>query len=132
MAPYFKFVFGNNNNIPTGDLHNEKVKSAELGYGFLRSGTRIRLNLYSTRWEDKSVLTNEYNQFEDPVMLQGLDAIHKGIEAEVRQHFTDWVALSGFLSLGDWKWKNDVSAFLYNEDNIGLIGQLVIHILSFV
>lgn len=118
LAPYFKYVFGNYNNVPTRELKNEKVRSAELGYGMDRHGTRIRVNVYITKWEDKSVLTNEYNQFEDPVMLQGLDALHKGFEAEFMQNVTPWMNLSGMVSLGDWKWKNDVSALLYNQDNV--------------
>jgi outer membrane receptor for ferrienterochelin and colicin len=118
MAPYFKYVFGNYNNIPTRDLKNEKVKSAEVGYGLGKGGTRIRLNGYITQWEDRSLLTNEYNQFEDPVMLQGLDALHLGVEVEASQRITDWMDISGLLSVGNWKWKNDVSALLINRDNI--------------
>ena len=118
LAPYFKFVFGNYTNVPTRDLRNEKVKSAELGYGYNRSGTRLHLNAYLSLWQDKSVLTNEYNQFEDPVMLQGLDALHRGVEAELSQRLGTWLRLSGLISIGDWKWKNDVSALLYNQDNV--------------
>jgi outer membrane receptor for ferrienterochelin and colicin len=117
LAPYFKFVFGNYNNIPTRELNNEKVRSAEVGYGFYRGGTQVRLNAYIAQWKDKSVLTNEYNQFEDPVMLQGLDALHQGAELEVSQRLAGWFSLTGMLSLGDWKWKNNVSALLYNQDN---------------
>jgi outer membrane receptor protein involved in Fe transport len=118
MAPYFKFVFGNYNNIPTRDLKNEKVKTAEIGYGLYHGGTKVRINGYVTKWEDKSVLTNEYNQFEDPVMLQGLDALHLGAEGEASQRIFDWMSLSGMISLGNWKWKNDVSALLYNRQNV--------------
>lgn len=117
MAPYFKFVFGNYNNIPTGDLKNEKVATIEAGYGFLRKGFSLKINAYMTKWEDKSVLTNEYNQFENPVMLQGLDAFHQGVELDVSHRMTDWLRLGGIFSLGDWKWKNDVSALLYDDFN---------------
>lgn len=118
MAPYFKFVFGNNNNIPTRDLKNEKVLTAELGYRLDYPGTRFRVNGYVTRWEDKSVLTNEYNQFEDPVMLKGLDALHLGAEAEFTQRIAEWCSVSGLVSAGNWKWKNDVSALLYNDQSV--------------
>ncbi len=116
-APYFKFVFGNYTNVPTQDLKNEKTLTAEIGYGLDLKNTRFRLNAYYTRWEDKSVLTNEYNQFEDPSMIQGLDALHTGIEAELNQRITGWLNAGGSLSIGNWKWKNDVTAFVFNDDN---------------
>ena len=115
-APYFKFVFGSFTNVPTQDLKNEKTLTAEAGYGLDFRNTRFRLNAYSTKWTDKSLLTNEYNQFEDPSMIQGLDALHLGIEAELSQRITRWLNAGGSLSVGNWKWKNDVTAFVFNDD----------------
>jgi iron complex outermembrane recepter protein len=117
-APYYKFVFGNNNNIPTRDLKNEKTLTAEAGYGLDLRFTRLRMNGYITKWKDKSILTNEYNQFEDPSMVQGLDALHLGLEAELSQQITRWMKAGGSLSLGNWKWQNDVTALVYNDDQV--------------
>jgi hypothetical protein len=117
-APYFKFVFGSFTNIPTVNLENEKTWAAEAGYGLNLRKTRFRLNGYYTLWKDKSVLTNEYNQFENPSMIQGLDALHFGVEAELRQNFWTWLMVGGSFSLGDWKWQNDVTALLFNDDNV--------------
>ena len=114
--PYFKFVFGNFTNVPTQNLKNEKTLTAEVGYGLDMKYTRLRLNAYYTMWKDKSVLTNEYNQFENPSMLQGLDALHIGAEAELSQRITNWLKAGGSLSIGNWKWKNDVTAFVFNDD----------------
>jgi len=116
LAPYFKFVFGNFTNIPTNDLKNEKTLTVEVGYGLDLKYSRLRLNAYYTRWKDKSILTNEYNQFEDPSMIQGLDALHMGAEAEFSQRLTGWLNAGGSLSFGNWKWKNDVTAFVFNDD----------------
>jgi outer membrane receptor for Fe3+-dicitrate len=117
-APYYKFVFGSATNVPTGDLKNEKTLTAELGYGLTLKNTRLRINGYYTKWEDKSILTNEYNQFEDPSMVQGLDALHLGVEAELSQRITGWLKAGGSLSFGNWKWKNDVTAYIYNDDMV--------------
>ncbi len=117
-APYFKFIFANYTNTPTKDLKNEKIKTAELGYGYNSASSRIRLNAYYTLWQDKSVLTNEYNQFQDPSMIRGLDALHTGIEGEIRQDFSDYFSAGGSFSIGSWKWKNNVRAYLYNKENI--------------
>jgi len=116
-APYFKFVFGNFNNIPTENLKNEKTWAVEAGYGLNLKATRFRINSYYTRWADKSILTNEYNQFEDPSMVQGLDALHMGIEAELEQKITPWLSAGGSLSVGNWQWKNNVTALVFNDDN---------------
>ncbi|MCU0371018.1 MAG: TonB-dependent receptor [Bacteroidales bacterium] len=116
-APYFKFVFGSFTNVPTKDLKNEKTLTAEAGYGLDMKNTRFRLNAYYTKWNDKSVLTNEYNQFEDPSMIQGLDALHLGVEAEINQRITGWLRAGGSFSAGNWKWKNDVTAYVFNDDN---------------
>jgi iron complex outermembrane recepter protein len=115
-APYFKYVFGAYTNVPSQDLKNEKTLTAEIGYGLDMKNTRFRLSAYYTKWEDKSVLTNEYNQFEDPSMIQGLDALHTGIEAELNQKITQWLSAGGSFSFGDWKWKNDVTAFVFNDN----------------
>lgn len=117
-APYYKFVFAGFNNVPTQDLKNEKVASVEAGYGLNFRNTRVRINAYLTLWSDKSVITNEYNQFEDPSMIQGLDAEHKGIELEISQQVSDVLQLGGLLSIGDWKWKNDVTALLLSNENV--------------
>lgn len=123
-APYFKYVFGNFTNIPTKNVANEKVKAFEFGYGYTRSGTRFRINYYYTYWQDKSFLSNEYEQLEDDTknraLVTGLDALHTGFELEVEQQVTESFKLGGLLSLGNWKWKNDVSATLFNVNNVAV------------
>jgi len=117
-APYFKFVFGNYTNTPTSGLENEKVGSIEMGYGLRYRKSSFSLNAYYTKWEDKSILSNEYNQFEDPSMIKGLDALHMGIEGEFSQGFSHWAQLGLIFSIGNWTWQNNVTALLYNSDNI--------------
>ncbi|MCF8366128.1 MAG: TonB-dependent receptor, partial [Bacteroidales bacterium] len=120
-APYFKYVFASFTNVPTKDLANEKVKAAEIGYGYTGSVTRFRVNYYYTYWEDKSFLSNEYIQLEDQTQTRafvtGLDALHTGLEAEIEHSFSEVLSLGGILSVGNWQWKNDVSATLFNDNN---------------
>ena len=119
-TPYFKFVFGNYTNTPTKNLKNEKTKSFELGYGWGKSSTRFKVNGYYILWEDKSILTNEYNQFEDPSMISGLDALHTGIEMEIRQRIGSHIQVGGIFSLGEWKWQNDVMATIFDNNNVAV------------
>ncbi|MFP4470800.1 MAG: TonB-dependent receptor [Bacteroidales bacterium] len=120
-APYFKYVFGSFTNVPSKHLANEKVKAVEAGYGFTTALTRIRANAYYTYWQDKSFLSNEYVQLADntqtKALVTGLDALHTGIEIEAQHQLTETVKVGAILSVGDWKWKNDVSATLFNDDN---------------
>jgi hypothetical protein len=120
-APYFKYVFGSFTNVQTKDLENEKVKAFEIGYGYTRNVTRFRMNYYYTIWEDKSFLSNEYIQLEDNTQTRafvtGLDALHSGFELEIEQKISQNFNLGGVLSVGNWKWKNDVSAVLFDDSN---------------
>ena len=117
-VPYYKFIFGNYTNEVSKDLSNEKISSAEIGYGMTYDKTRIRLNVYYTYWKDKSFLANEYDQFLDPVLIRGLDAEHYGVELEIDQRICRNFTVSGLLSLGNWKWKNDVQAKVYDNNNV--------------
>ncbi len=125
-VPYYKFVFGNYINEPSRDLKNEKITYLEFGYGYKDRKTIIGLNIYYTYWADRSFLANEYNQFLDPVMIQGLDALHKGIEFDITQGIGDNIKLGGLASIGSWKWQNNVNAKVFNDDNV-LLGTVKIY-----
>jgi len=117
-VPYYKFVFGNFTNRVSEGLSNEKISSVEAGYGLSYNKIRIRLNAYYTYWQDKSFLANEYDQFLDPVLIHGLDAEHMGVELEINGRINKNISLGGLLSLGDWQWKNDVKAKVYDNNNV--------------
>jgi iron complex outermembrane recepter protein len=123
-APYYKYVFGSFTNVPSRDIANEKIKAAEAGYGYSDTKTRARTNFYYTLWEDKNFLSNEYIQLEDETqtraIVTGLDALHTGIEAEIEHRLTSYLQLGGALSSGNWRWRNDVSAALFNESNVAV------------
>ncbi len=123
-APYFKFVFGNFTNVISKDLKNEKIKAIELGYGFRSKKTSVKINTYYTYCQDKNFLSNEYIQLENNTqtraIVKGLDALHKGVELEISSNLLAGLQIGGFLSLGNWKWKNNVIAILYDENNIAV------------
>ena len=47
--------------------------------------------------------------------MSGLDAFHYGGELEAFYKFGRFLHLDLFASLGEWKWKNDVSATIYDQ-----------------
>ncbi len=121
-APYFKYVFGNFTNVVVKDLNNETIKTIELGYKIKSGIFNTQLSAYLTSRNNVSMLSNEYVQLEDNTqtraMVNGLNSTHKGIELEFAVNLQKNLKLGGWLSLGDFKWGNDVSAILFNDNNI--------------
>ena len=123
-APYYKFVFGNFTNTPVQQVEREKVNTIEAGYGLRLKKLNVSANVYYTLWKDVSFLSNEYIQLENNqqtrAMVKGLEALHKGIELTVSNSFTDWFTAGIVLSAGNWRWKNDVKATLFDDRDIAV------------
>jgi hypothetical protein len=121
-APYFKFVFGNWTNVPVQNLENETVQTIELGYRFENTRFEAKINTYYTLWNNVSLLSNEYVQLENNTqtraMVNGLNAIHKGIEGRLRYALSSRFQVGGFFSFGNYKWQNNVEARLFNDNNV--------------
>jgi len=98
---------------------NEKVFSAELGYGFRGDKLTANVNIYNTSWIDKSLT----GSVDDPdrqgervnYNIAGLDALHQGVEVDFVYRASDAVTFTGMASIGNWKWKNDASGKLFDE-----------------
>ncbi len=120
--PYYKFVYVNYSNTVAHDLVNEKITAAEAGYTYESGKITSRINLYYTLWKDKSLLSRENIQLTDSTMtrslVRGLNAVHRGIEAEISYTIIQNLTVAATVSLGDWKWQNDVSASIYNDNQV--------------
>lgn len=123
--PFFNTVWPNFNNTDVAkNITNEKIFSAELGYGFRSKIISINLNAYRTEWKDKNFIRN----YPDPATgltyranITGLVALHQGIELEAISRPVNRLELQGMISVGDWKWNNNVTTDVYNDNN-DLIG----------
>jgi outer membrane receptor for Fe3+-dicitrate len=128
--PYYKFVYVNYSNTVANNLVNEKITSAEAGYTYESGKVTARFNLYYTLWKDKSLLTRENIQLADSTLtrslVRGLNALHQGIEAEIRYRVFQSLTLGATVSLGNWKWQNDVSASIY-DDNQVLVDSMMVY-----
>ncbi len=102
------------------DALNEKVFSAEIGYGYRSANFSANLNVYNTSWLDKSLTGSEQNPIPNGERLvyniPGLDALHQGIELDFRYRASNNLTVTGMASLGNWKWKNDASGDVLLED----------------
>ncbi|MBR9920576.1 MAG: TonB-dependent receptor [Bacteroidetes bacterium] len=120
-APNFDVVFPNFNNEDVfPDAANEKVLAFEAGYGFITNGFKANLNAYYTQWDDKT-LFRSYNDLNtgEPFYanIPGLSAVHQGIELEFSSSPFSGFFVNGSMSLGDWEWKNNVEAFISDDNN---------------
>ncbi|MFZ4547734.1 MAG: TonB-dependent receptor [Bacteroidales bacterium] len=127
--PYYKFVFVDYHNTVADNLTNEKISTAEVGYTFENNTITARVNLYYTLWKDKSLLSRENIQLIDSIprsLVRGLNALHKGIETEITYKIMRGLSLSASISVGDWKWLNDVTASIYNDNQV-LVDSMMVY-----
>jgi len=128
--PFYKFVYVNYSNTVAHDLANEKITAAEAGYTYESGKITSRFNLYYTLWKDKSLLSRENIQLTDSTMtrslVRGLNALHRGIEAEISYNVIQNLTLAATASIGNWKWQNDVSASIYNDNQV-LVDSMMVY-----
>tara|TARA_R110002050_G_scaffold110892_1_gene223518 strand:+ start:26 stop:2554 length:2529 start_codon:yes stop_codon:yes gene_type:complete len=118
-APFLSSVFLDEDTLDlNSEAVNEKVFSAELGYGYRSEKFSGNLNLYYTNWLDKNnsgSILNNTTQERFYYNLLGIDALHMGVEVDFKYRPTDQLTVTGMASIGDWQWKSDVSAIVRNE-----------------
>ncbi|MDH3382121.1 MAG: TonB-dependent receptor, partial [Flavobacteriaceae bacterium] len=123
-APGFQAVFPNNDNVRINDqAENQKIFSTELGYGFRGGKFAANANLYRTEWKDRtftrSIFNNGVTYFAN---LLGVNALHQGVEFDFTYKPSNKLTVIGMLSLGDWKWNNNVENVQVYDDAQNPIG----------
>ena len=131
-APKFQgaFMSSNVSHAVNKDAANEKIASAEVGYGFHNQYVNIMVNGYYTRWIDKTMSrsTTLADQSNGYVNMTGVNAQHIGLEFEMKARPVKWLELNAMLSLGDWRWKGkEVTGYLYDEHGnaVNSMGEIV-------
>ena len=121
--PQFGAVFPNYGNSVNEDLQNEKIKSLELGYGYVSDKFKFNINAYSTIWGNRFIQRSLSNQqgVDGSAQFKDVDVVHKGIELEGQWYATKNTKIRGMLSVGDWKYTKDFEATLF-DDNQQAIG----------
>ncbi|UII22772.1 TonB-dependent receptor [Fulvivirga ligni] len=118
-APFFRNVFlSRTSNDANTNAVNEKIFSAELGYGYRSSNFTANINVYRTKWIDKAeARTIPVGDQIYYLNITGIDALHQGVEVDAAYSLTKNFQLTGMLSLGDWRWLNNVeNATVQDED----------------
>lgn len=110
------------NNEPISNPVNEKIATFEVGYSLNAEKVGLTLNGYYTKWLNKSVTKPIGNWNGPKACIPNINALHKGIELQVWYRPFRQLSLDGFVSIGDWKWTNDVN-FTLVDDNKNVIGE---------
>jgi len=119
-TPYFSggiFLQAATNNLINKDAENEKVFSAEIGYGFRSKYIRGNINLYHTEWRDKTMIRalDSTDPEKGTLNLTGVDSRHRGVELDIVSNPIKNLEITGMLSIGDWQWQHNASGYLYNQ-----------------
>lgn len=120
-APFMNAVFLRNDNILNESAENQKITSAELGYGFRSQVLSGTVNAYWTNWKDRTLTRSFENQGGElrTANILGIDALHQGIELDFRYRPSSIGALElrGMVSVGDWVWQDDVTGVeIFDEE----------------
>lgn len=119
-APYFSggvFLQSTSSNMTNPNAVNEKAFSMELGYGFRSKYLTANLNVYRTKWMDKTMVRYISGITQESLVanIQGVDALHQGIEVDFVIKPIKHLEFTGMISLGDWNWLNNASGYLFNS-----------------
>jgi len=125
-APFFSggaFLQSTTSNAINPNAINEKAFSAELGYGFRSQYLSANLNLYNTKWMNKTIVRSSISQ-PDPavpaktlsVNMEGVDALHQGIELDLVSKPIKDLEIKGMVSLGYWNWASNATGYLYTDN----------------
>ncbi len=115
-APRFANVF-NNANQEIQDAKNEVIEAVELGYSFNTKKIALNFNAYLIKWNNRPLdapLTYTYKGDPFPYNINGIDALHKGIEIEFGYKPVPSLQWDQVLAYGDWKWTSGGTANVYD------------------
>ena len=119
-APFFSgggFLNSTISNSTNPKAVNEKAFSIEFGYGYTSTYLQANLNIYRTLWKDKTMVRSvDANNPESAIVnLEGVNALHQGIELDFIAKPIKDLEINGMISLGDWNWQDDASGYAYNR-----------------
>lgn len=105
------------------NIENEYVKAIEAGYSYRNRKIALNLNGYITEWINKPVYSGitvrMLNDDGEPQIyranLNGMSALHKGIELDFAYNVTSKLKIQGLISIGDWRWNSEDSVYIRDE-----------------
>lgn len=122
-VPIFDHVIDDGTGTLADDPQNEKFTAIEGGINMNGMGGKLatKMSLYYTKWTDRTntrVVVNE-DLTEGIVFIEGMAQTHTGVEIEAAYQPIDKLRFDAMLSLGNWKYTDDVTGRYrdYSNDN---------------
>ena len=122
-VPIFDGVIDDNDGTINPNPENEKFLSFEVGTQFRSTNRQVSLdiNLYHTTWRNRTLTRFVQNiggveGVDGLVNLLGVDARHMGVEAEGAYQPSNLLRFDWSVSLGNWKYLDDVSGTYRPDD----------------
>lgn len=127
--PYHDNIYLNFTNQVNPLTENEKILGLEAGYSFTSKYFTANLNGYRTSWKDRvkttSRIATEDETFGDIIVPEGgeifstnegVEQLHMGIEFDFVAKPFSVLDLRGFVSAGNWEYKDKVVTTLRDQD----------------
>ncbi|MBT3560766.1 MAG: TonB-dependent receptor [Flavobacteriaceae bacterium] len=117
--PYHDNIYLNFTNQVNPLTSNETILGLEAGYSYSSPNFSTNVNVYRTSWADRVVTS--FNVQDDVVTFttnEGVEQLHQGIEVDFRAKPQPDVpyTLTGFVSIGDWKYVGEAISRVTDED----------------
>lgn len=105
-------------------LTSEKIQAAEAGYAFRSSLLSVNLNVYYTERKDwmytESFSSPDYEGRFVNFITSGVNAVHQGVELDFKLRPLKKLDITGMVSVGDWRWKNNPVAIVRDDNTLGV------------
>jgi hypothetical protein len=109
------------NTLLDPEAENEEITGFEAGYQF-NGGRKIsaNLNVYHTTWDNVTKYNSNGQPGDDFLSYQtlGVKQVHYGVELEVMTRPMDNLKLNGFVSLGEWQFKDNATLRTFDNDGL--------------
>jgi len=134
--PFLDNIFENirgSNDILNPAVDNEEITGLELGFIFENDAKdfRANLNFYYTDWANRVILSSDIDDNGTPddvndvielnIFDRGVRQLHQGFEFDLQYRPIDAVTFTGFISGGNWVFKDSSNVSIYNDET----GELV-------
>lgn len=119
--PFHDILYVNDrasNELYNPEIENQEITGLEAGYQFGGEKIQANLNLYHTTWAKRTLVDNNGLDGDEYVGEQtfGVKQVHMGVELEVFTQPLNNLRVNGFLSLGDWQFKDSAILREFDED----------------
>ena len=124
LPPQYVNVFDRNNRL-FSDVKNQYVKAIEMGYGIKYTKFAVNVNAYYTIWENKppDFSSSKPDKDGNPQFynINGMNALHKGIEFDFNYKPFSKLSLDGVISLGDWTYTSQSQYTILDINGLPII-----------